>query len=111
MILVTRANAELDPAPFLDATVGRTFAFGSGGGPATWTDRAFAGRLDHARTLTGVPRLAAYADLQDDLLRGPAPYAAYASFVAPEFFSARVGCRVIQGAYHVVDLGMLCLRG
>ncbi len=110
MILLTRATPELDPAPFLEATVGRTFAFGSGGGPVTWDDRAFRARLDHARTLTGVPRLAAYAGLQDELLRGPAPYAAYGSFVAPEFFSARVGCRVIQGAYHVVDLGTLCLR-
>ncbi len=111
MILITRANAELDPAPFLDSTVGRTFAFGSGGAPVTFSDRAVEDRLDHARTLAGVPRLAAYADLQDELLRGPAPYAAYASFVSPEFFSARVGCRVIQGAYHVVDLGTLCLRG
>jgi ABC-type transport system substrate-binding protein/tRNA A-37 threonylcarbamoyl transferase component Bud32 len=109
MILITRATAELDPQPFLESTIGQTSAFGPGGGLVTWTDRTFRHRLDRARTLTAPRRLAAYARLQDDLLRGPAPYAAYGSFVAPEYFSARVRCRLIQGAYRVVDLGALCL--
>jgi peptide/nickel transport system substrate-binding protein len=110
MILVTRATSVLDPAPFLEVLTGRSPVFGAGTGPVTWSDRAFRARLDRARALVGVPRLAAYAALQDELLRGQVPFAAYGSFVAPEFFSARVGCRVIQGAYHVVDLGALCLR-
>jgi peptide/nickel transport system substrate-binding protein len=108
--IVTRATAELDPAPFLEATVGDTVAFGSGVGPVTWDDRAFRARLARARGLAGDDRLAAYGRLEDELLRGPAPYAAYGSFVAPEYFSARVGCRVIQGAYEVVDLATLCAR-
>ena len=30
--------------------------------------------------------------------------------VTPEFFSARVGCKISQGALNVADLGALCLR-
>ncbi len=45
-----------------------------------------------------------------ELLRGPAPYAAFASFVAPEYRSARVGCPLVQGAYEVLDLAALCPR-
>ena len=110
IVLITRANAELDPAPFLDSTVGRTFAFGPNLGPVTYDDRAVKARLDQTRALRQEARLAGYARLQDELLRGSAPYAAYGSFVAPEFFSDRIGCRLIQGAYHVLDLGAVCLR-
>jgi peptide/nickel transport system substrate-binding protein len=109
ILLVTRATPELDPAPFLEATVGDTSAFGPGLGVVTWDDRRFRAQLDRARAMTGDGRLAEYARLEDDLLRGEAPYAAYGSFVAPEHFSARVRCRLIQGAYHFVDLGALCL--
>jgi ABC-type transport system substrate-binding protein len=109
IILITRASGELDPAPFLESTVGRTSAFG-GIGPVTYDDRTVKGRLDRASALGQDARLAGYARLQDDLLRGPAPYAAFGSFVAPEFFSERIGCRLIQGAYHVLDLGAVCLR-
>ena len=109
-MLVTRATPELDPAPFLEATVGDTAAFGSGLGPVTWDDPAFRARLERARALAGEGRLAAYRRLEDELLRGPAPYAAFSSFTAPEYFSERLGCRLIQGAYHVVDLGALCVR-
>jgi ABC-type transport system substrate-binding protein len=109
ILLITRASAELDPAPFLDSTVGRTSAFG-GVGPVTYDEPTVKGRLDRARALGQDARLAGYARLQNDLLRGPAPYAAYGSFVAPEFFSERIGCRLIQGAYHVLDLGAVCLR-
>jgi ABC-type transport system substrate-binding protein/tRNA A-37 threonylcarbamoyl transferase component Bud32 len=110
IILLTWASAELDPAPFLEATVGRTAAFGAGPGPVTYDDQTVNGRLDRASVLGQSERLAGYARLQDDLLRGPAPYAAYGSFVAPEFFSQRIGCRLIQGAYDVLDLGAVCLR-
>jgi ABC-type transport system substrate-binding protein len=111
LLLVTRATPLLDPAPFLHATVGDTAAFGGGFGFVTWDDAAFRRRLRAARALTGEARLAAYRGLEDDLLRGEAPYAAFASFASPEYLSARTGCRVVQGAYGVVDLAALCVRG
>ena len=60
--------------------------------------------------LTGERRLAEYERLETRLLRGAAPYAAYAAFVAPEFRSERVGCALVQGAYQVLDLAALCPR-
>ena len=111
ILLTTHATAELDPAPFLEATLGDVPAFGTSGRPVTWVDPVFSKRLDGGPTAHGPDRLAAYAQIEDDMIAGPAPYAAYGSFVAPEFFSARMGCRVIQGAYGVVDLGTLCVRG
>jgi ABC-type transport system substrate-binding protein len=109
ILLITRASGELDPQPFLEVTVGRTRPFGSGG-PVTYDDPQVTARLDRIRKLGGAARLAAYGRLEDELLRGPAPYAAYGSFITPEYMSNRIGCRLIQGAYHVVDLGALCLR-
>jgi ABC-type transport system substrate-binding protein len=110
LILVTRATSELDPAPFLDAAVGDTFAIGSAPAPVTWDGAGFRDRLERANLLPEDERLAAYARIEDDMLRTAAPYAAFGSFVAPELRSARVGCTLIQGAYHVIDLGALCLR-
>jgi ABC-type transport system substrate-binding protein len=110
MLLITRATAELDPQPFLESTIGRTFPFGPVLGPVTYRDPKVAARLDAIRRLSGPERLAAYRQLEDDLLRGPAPYAAYGAFVGAEYMSNRVGGRLVQGAYHVIDLGALCLR-
>ena len=90
--------------------MGRNLPFGAAARRGRVTDPRSQRRLDQIRHARRGGRLAAYAKLEDDLLRGPAPYAAYGSFVAPEFLSARIGCRVIQGAYHVVDLAALCLR-
>jgi ABC-type transport system substrate-binding protein len=110
IVLATRANAELDPAPFLAAVAGDTSAFGPGLGPPTYRDPKLSARLAQIARLDGAARLAAYASLEDDLLRTSAPFAAFGSFVQPEFMSDRIGCRLIQGAYHVVDLAALCLR-
>ncbi|MGZ4202279.1 MAG: protein kinase domain-containing protein [Thermoleophilaceae bacterium] len=109
ILLFTHASAELDPQPFLEAMVGRNFPFGPAQ-PRTFADPRLTARLDQIRKLGGPERLAAYAKLEDDVLRGPAPYAVYGAFTQPEFMSSRIGCRLIQGAYHVVDLAALCLR-
>jgi peptide/nickel transport system substrate-binding protein len=111
ILLVTRATPELDPAPFVEATLGKTEVFGPSPLPVTWDDAEFDKRLEDARLLSGAARRASYAQIEDDMLRGPAPYAAFGSFVAPEFYSARSGCRVVQGAYGYVDLGAMCVRG
>jgi ABC-type oligopeptide transport system substrate-binding subunit/predicted Ser/Thr protein kinase len=110
MMLITRATADLDPQPFLESTIGRTFPFGALLGPVTYRDPNVTARLDAIRRLPGSARLAAYHRLEDDLLRGPAPYAAFGAFTGAEYMSNRVGCRLVQGAYHVIDLGALCLR-
>jgi ABC-type transport system substrate-binding protein len=109
LLLVTRATQLLDPEPFLQAAIGNQRSLGSGL-PTTWTDRVYGDRLAEAVLLTGEARLAAMRQIEDDMLRKAAPYAAFASFSSGEYFSARSSCRVIQGAYGVVDLAALCVR-
>jgi hypothetical protein len=105
---VTRSTPELDPAPFLQATVGDTALFGPGGSPVTWSDSRYRASLERARRLPPETRLGEYARLEREILRREAPFAGYGSFVAPEFRSARAGCPLVQGAYRVLDLAALC---
>jgi ABC-type oligopeptide transport system substrate-binding subunit len=100
--------ADLDPAPFFDMAIGGAYNFPMSG-PGPWTSPAFRAQLERARALRGPARIAAYARLQDKLLRA-APLGVYGSFVGPEYFSPRIGCKVFQAAYRVVDLGLLCVR-
>ena len=110
LFLVTRSTQLLDPEPFLLAAIGNPRSLGVGVLPTTWTDGVYRDRLAAAALLTGEARLAAMRQIEDDMLRKDAPYAAFASFASGEYFSARSSCRVIQGAYGVVDLAALCAR-
>jgi hypothetical protein len=42
-------------------------------------------------------------------MRGSAPRAAFGTPAMPEFFSARVGCHVVQPVQFGADVGSLCL--
>jgi hypothetical protein len=57
--------------------------------------------------LRGTARTAAYASLENELMR-EAPLAVYGNFVSVEYFSPKVSCKVFQTEYSVVDLGALC---
>jgi serine/threonine-protein kinase len=67
-------------------------------------------QLEHAALLRGPARATAYRRLAAKLERNVAPFAAYSTPVLPEFFSARVGCRVEQPVVGAVDIGTLCIR-
>ena len=108
--LVTRATQLLDPEPFLDDAIGEGTAFGPRTRSVTWSDPSYRERVARARLLNGSARLAEYARIEEDMLRRAAPYAPFGSFVSGEYFSARSGCHVVQGAYGLVDLAALCLR-
>jgi ABC-type oligopeptide transport system substrate-binding subunit/class 3 adenylate cyclase/streptogramin lyase/predicted Ser/Thr protein kinase len=70
---------------------------------------AYRRQLERAALLRGNIRAAAYRRLALKLERNVAPFAAYATPVLPEFFSARVGCRVEQPVVGAVDIGSLCI--
>ena len=110
LLLVTWSTQVLDPEPFLQAMVGNHRTFGAAQTLTTWTDRVYRNRLASAALLTGNARLAAMRQIEDDMLRMAAPYAAFGSFTSGEYLSARSSCRVIQGVYGVVDLAALCVR-
>jgi ABC-type transport system substrate-binding protein/predicted Ser/Thr protein kinase len=100
-------NEERDPAPFLDLALARDGSFGSALGPGLWTTAGFRERLARAALLRGHTRSRAYARLVDELTRA-APFAVFGSYVWTEYFSPKVGCKVFQAEYRVVDLGALC---
>jgi ABC-type transport system substrate-binding protein/tRNA A-37 threonylcarbamoyl transferase component Bud32 len=108
LLLARFDSLERDPAPFLrEALADGVDGVPLGAGP--WHDRSFRRRLEQANELSGRARLAAYARLDAELVRA-APFAVYGSLVHPDYFSPRVGCKVFQSAYHVADLGAICLR-
>jgi ABC-type transport system substrate-binding protein/tRNA A-37 threonylcarbamoyl transferase component Bud32 len=104
--LVSYPDEVLDPAPFVEFSFGNRF-----GASGYWRNARLRDQLDSARGTRGAARVAAYAALEKSLVRDAVPMAVYASWTTPEFFSARVGCKVSQGALNLADLGALCLRG
>ena len=66
--------------------------------------------LRRAAPLQRPGRFAAYARIESRLLRHNPPFAAFANPVLPEFFSARMGCKVFQPVYGAVDIGALCVK-
>jgi ABC-type transport system substrate-binding protein len=94
-----------DPAWFVELPLGNPYL-----APGYWQNARLRTQIEDARATRGRARLAVYARLEQTLVRDAAPVAVYGSFVNPEFFSARVGCKISQGALNVADLGALCLR-
>jgi ABC-type oligopeptide transport system substrate-binding subunit len=98
--------ADRDPAPFFDMAIGGAYNY-TPPGPGPWKAPAFRRRLERARTFRGPARISAYASFENELMRD-APLAVYGNFVSVEYFSPKVGCKVFQAEYRVVDLGALC---
>jgi ABC-type transport system substrate-binding protein/tRNA A-37 threonylcarbamoyl transferase component Bud32 len=100
-------SEERDPAPFLDQALASGGSFGSALGPGSWTTASFRERLARAAVLRGPARIRGYVRVLDELTRA-APFAVFGSFIWTEYFSPKVGCKVFQAEYGVVDLGALC---
>jgi ABC-type oligopeptide transport system substrate-binding subunit len=67
-------------------------------------------RMTAASRLAGQARYNAYANLDRDLMKGPAPLAPYINTNARIFVSKRVGCYVYSQVYGTVT-GNVCLSG
>jgi Bacterial extracellular solute-binding proteins, family 5 Middle len=99
---------ERDPVQVLDQAL-RSGLYGSPLPPGWWSEGAFRSRVDQARPLRGPARVAAYRRLADEVTR-TGPLAVFGTWVWPEYFSPKVGCKVFQTEYGVADLGALCKR-
>ena len=102
-------SEERDPAPFLDRALATDGSAGSALGPGLWTTRGFRQSLERARGLSGAARARAYARIVGELTRA-APFAVFGSFVWTQYFSPKVGCKLFQSEYGIVDVGALCKR-
>jgi hypothetical protein len=99
---------ERDPAEVLHQALANA-VYGTPLPSAGWNARAFHTRLERARPLRGAARAAAYRRLADTLTR-TGPIAVFGSWVWPEYFSPKLGCKVFQTVYGVADLGAFCKR-
>jgi hypothetical protein len=106
--LLTLASLNLDPYAFLAAASGDDAAFGDPV-PNGWAPRNLAAGARRADRAQGAARRRAFAALERRLARGPVPVTGFGEFVAPEYMSPRVGCRLFQGAYGFLDLGAACV--
>jgi ABC-type transport system substrate-binding protein len=77
--------------------------------PGPWGAPAVRKQLARASALTGRARVEAYRRLDDEFAR-LAPVVVYGSFLYPEYFGARVGCKVFPPYQQGVDLGSLCVK-
>ena len=100
-------SEERDPASFLGQALTGDGSFGSALGPGLWTTAGFRESLARAALLRGQTRSRAYTRLVDEVTRA-APFAVFGSFIWTEYFSPKVGCKVFQAQYGIVDLGALC---
>ena len=77
--------------------------------PGYWQNARMRTR-SRALTLCAARRGSRPTRLEKALVRDAVPVTVRGNYVTPEFFSARIGCRVSQGALNFADLGALCLR-
>jgi DNA-binding SARP family transcriptional activator/ABC-type transport system substrate-binding protein/streptogramin lyase len=84
-----------DPVAFLKTALGPQFA---------------QDHLDQLAQLDRNQRIASASQLESQLMRGPAPLAAFGTPAMPEFFSARVSCHVSQPVQFGADVASLCLQ-
>ncbi len=106
MQLISHFDAIPDPAPFVDLPLGDAYT-----GPGYWSDARLKQQIVRVREERGAARIADYLRLETTLVRNAVPITVYGNAINPEFFSARIGCEVSQGALRAVDLGALCVRG
>jgi hypothetical protein len=106
-MMLSPASSIADPAPFIEATLGRDAGLGYRLPVGWFRDAALTAEADQARSLQEPARAAAYAALQDRLLAA-APVAGLGSWTAPEYVAPRLGCRVFQPALGALDLGAAC---
>jgi ABC-type oligopeptide transport system substrate-binding subunit len=82
---------------------------GSPGNLGGFSNAAFDAREDAAAGLFGADRLAAYAQLDADLMRDAVPLAPYGDINNRDAFSARIGCQAFTPPFGM-DIAALCLK-
>jgi ABC-type transport system substrate-binding protein len=99
-----------DPYAFLQLFDGRTIQDVQNNNISYFDDPAFNAKLDAAAALSGEARYAAFGDLDVELARDSAPWAALDYRNNRELFSDRIGGQVYQPAYASMDLATLYVR-
>ena len=99
-----------DPYDFLQLFDGRTIQDVQNNNISYFDDPAFNVKLDATQALSGEARYAAFGDLDVELARDSAPWAALDYRNIRELFSDRIGGQIYQPAYGSIDLATLYAR-
>jgi ABC-type oligopeptide transport system substrate-binding subunit len=78
--------------------------------PPALSDSGVNAELGRVNKLLPPRRYASYERIERQLLQGEIPFAPFETPVVPEFFSARIGCKLFHPVYASVDIGALCIR-
>jgi peptide/nickel transport system substrate-binding protein len=98
-----------DPSDFLNVLLDQQIRPRGNLNGSYFSDARLARKLEHVGRLSGEARTHAYAALSVELARNDAPWVAYSTGTARDFFSARMGCQVFQPVYGM-DLAALCTK-
>jgi len=99
-----------DPDDYLKLFDGRTIQDVQNNDISYFDDPAFNAKLDSAQALSGEARYAAFGDLDIELARDSAPWAAVDNRNDQLLFSDRIGGQLVQPAYDSIDLTRLYVR-
>ena len=112
MILIGYAADYADPFNFVDLLLNgkRIAPRHNQSNLALFDDPRFNKQMDAAAKLTGDARYAAYAQLDEQIMRQAAPWVPLYNPTVREFVSARVGCYVYPPAFGFMSLAVACLK-
>ncbi len=100
-----------DPWNTIELLDGTTIRDGPGNlNFAYFNDPVFNDRMHAAAELVGDARYDAFRQIEHDLVRDAAPWAAWRTYNSSEFLSRRIGCHHRQSAYATMSLLTLCVR-
>jgi ABC-type oligopeptide transport system substrate-binding subunit len=99
-----------DPDDYVKLFDGRTIQDVQNNDISYFDDPAFNAKLDSAQALSGEARYAAFGDLDVELARDSAPWAAVDNRNDQRLFADRIGGQLLQPAYDSIDLTRLYVR-
>jgi peptide/nickel transport system substrate-binding protein len=112
MILIGWYADYADPYDFIDVLLNgnRIAPRNNLGNISLFDDPKFNKEMDVAAKLTGDARYAAYASLDERIMRQAAPWVPINNPNVREFVSTRVGCYVYVPAFQLMSLAVACLK-
>lgn len=111
MVLIGWFADYADPFDFIDILLnGARITQTNNVNLSLFDDPAFNAQMDKAARLRGAARYAAYARLDERIMREAAPWVPVNNPNAREFVSKRVGCYVYPPPYMAMSLAVTCLK-
>jgi len=99
-----------DPAGFFTPLLGSTITHSAGVNTAYYDRPRYNRLVDAANRLQGLARQAAFAKVDEDMMRNDPPWAPFLNQVARDFISQSFGCYLFQPGLSFIDLVAACKK-